>query len=423
MSTDFQLIDRERAAFEKAHPRENGWKVYVVGPSARQRFMAVLPAFLRLQLGEGNFTERIITDVCYGGHSRRAIQRRLTALPWKGRRAGMREDEWTGEVDFDWKGSPVHIRRFDAADSMGSESRCCALIACKDWKVLDSFYTAGIKFIRPRQGYVSDIQVVNGRNIPRPKSTWDDVILPDGARDEIRAAFESFLKARRQYKSLGLPYRRGFLFAGPPGNGKTLVTKVLLAQNRLNAVMVTLRSDLEEAHLDLAFAHANANRMTILVLEDLDKLVVSHRVGMGYLLNKLDGLTSEEGIIVLATTNHPERLDPALLHRPSRFDRVWTFPLPGHQERLAMMAKRGGGAFSPAALEEAARLSNGFSMAYVQECVVSALMMAIHEEKQPSDEHLLKSVNRLRRQIRSADKAGNPPATPGVGFGPATSSQ
>lgn len=157
--------------------------------------------------------------------------------------------------------------------------------------------------------------------------------------------------------------------------------------------------------------------MSILVLEDLDKIVTSHRVSMGYLLNKLDGLDTEEGVIILATTNHPERLDPALLHRPSRFDRIWNFPLPGHSERLGLLAKRAAGAFTTAALEEAARLSNGFSMAYVQETVVSALMMAIHECVTPSDELLLRSVNRLRRQIRNADQAGNPSSTMSVGFG------
>ena len=74
----------------------------------------------------------------------------------------------------------------------------------------------------------------------------------------------------------------------------------------------------------------------LLVLEDLDSLITPNN--RSYFLNELDGFAGNEGVLTLATTNHPERLDPAILDRPSRFDRKYPFPLPEREERLAYIA-------------------------------------------------------------------------------------
>jgi SpoVK/Ycf46/Vps4 family AAA+-type ATPase len=111
-------------------------------------------------------------------------------------------------------------------------------------------------------------------------------------------------------------------------------------------------------------------------------------------------------VIIIATANEPERLDPALLHRPSRFDRIWKFPLPAAEQRLALLRKRGGDYFSDDVLQEAARQSHGFTMAYVQELVVNALLECVRTENVPQDDHLLRSLDTLRSQRKSAGKPG-----------------
>jgi ATP-dependent 26S proteasome regulatory subunit len=108
--------------------------------------------------------------------------------------------------------------------------------------------------------------------------------------------------------------------------------------------------------------------------------------------------------LVIATSNEPGTLDPALLHRPSRFDRVWRFPLPKYEQRLALLRKRGAEYFSEPALEEAARKSEGFTMAYVQEIVVNALLDCVHTEDGPQDCALHKSVETLRLQRKGASQ-------------------
>lgn len=98
------------------------------------------------------------------------------------------------------------------------------------------------------------------------------------------------------------------------------------------------------------------------------------------------------------------KLDPALLHRPSRFDRIWKFPLPRYDQRLALLGKLATGRFSHETLQKVARQSDGFSMAYIQEIVVNAVLQHVDQGGVPDDVALLKSVEVLRSQRKSAAK-------------------
>ena len=241
--------------------------------------------------------------------------------------------------------------------------------------------------------------------MPRPKLGWDDVILPAGRIEEIRDSVRSFLQAKPLYKELKLPFRRGFLFAGPPGCGKTLTAKVIAANTKVGVYLRPLKGDMDERDLARAFHMPAEEGPSILILEDLDRLQSGTKVSLSYLLNLLDGITAPDGLIVIATTNAPEKLDPALLNRPSRFDKVWHFALPGEDERLRLLRKRGLGRFGEEALARAARDSRGFSMAYVQEAAVAALLRGINEGRPERDADLTDSVAKLRSQLDTNFKA------------------
>lgn len=144
----------------------------------------------------------------------------------------------------------------------------------------------------------------------------------------------------------------------------------------------------------------------VVLLEDLDRIVQAKSVSISHFLNLLDGLKVLNGVLVIATCNEPDKLDPALIHRPSRFDRVWRFDLPKYEQRLELLRKKGGTYFSESALETVAKRSEGFSMAYVQEIVVNALLECAHDECEPIDDSLLKSLEVLRLQRKEASKPG-----------------
>jgi SpoVK/Ycf46/Vps4 family AAA+-type ATPase len=148
----------------------------------------------------------------------------------------------------------------------------------------------------------------------------------------------------------------------------------------------------------------------LLVLEDLDSLITPEN--RSYFLNELDGFAANVGIVTLATTNHPERLDPAILDRPSRFDRKYPFDLPGPAERVSYLRMWND------TLQEALRLSEpeiahlaeltpGFSFAYLKELVLSSTMRWI-ACPQPGGMVMFMTAQAmaLREQMSSLREAG-----------------
>ena len=154
-----------------------------------------------------------------------------------------------------------------------------------------------------------------------------------------------------------------------------------------------------------------------MILEDLNRIVQAEGVALSHFLNLLDGLKVLNGVLVIATCNEPDKLDPALIHRPSRFDRVWRFDLPKYEQRLELLRKKGGPYFSESARETTVRGSEGFSMAYVQEVVVNILLECAHDEVDLADDHLLRSLDALRVQRKQVSKLGESMEGPeAVGF-------
>lgn len=131
------------------------------------------------------------------------------------------------------------------------------------------------------------------------------------------------------YKNKGVPYRRGYLLYGPPGTGKTSFTQAIAGELKLNICYLNLSGgNLCDDGLNRALNDAPAD--SIILLEDIDGIFIQReevqgnkrrrrRVTFSGLLNALDGVRSQEGRILFMTTNHKEKLDPALL-RPGRCD-------------------------------------------------------------------------------------------------------
>ncbi len=242
-------------------------------------------------------------------------------------------------------------------------------------------------------------------------TTLDNLVLPAALKDEVRENVAGFFRAQETYERYGLPWKRGLLFLGPPGNGKTHMIKGLA--NELGRPVLYVRSFMsrrgtEHENIGAAFERARAAAPCLFVLEDLDALVDDDN--RSYFLNEMDGFYSNKGILTVATTNHPEKLDPAILERPSRFDRKFTFTLPEEPERLRYLQGQNAGLekelrMSYPGLVGAAKATEGFSYAYLKELVLSSMMAWIREEgKRPMEEVLSAQVASLAGQMRTEMK-------------------
>jgi AAA+ superfamily predicted ATPase len=211
-------------------------------------------------------------------------------------------------------------------------------------------------------------------------TNFDNLILPARLKQEIQNDFAHFFASREIYEKYGIPWKRGVLLIGPPGNGKSHTVKALV--NWLHVPCLYVKSFQSEYRNDQrnihsVFKRARQTTPCILVLEDLDSLI--NDKNRSYFLNELDGFAANTGIVVLATTNHPERLDPAILNRPSRFDRKYYFELPALEERIAYIRAwidflEPDLRLSALGIDEIAAATEGFSFAYLKELFLSAMM-------------------------------------------------
>ncbi len=142
----------------------------------------------------------------------------------------------------------------------------------------------------------------------------------------------------------------------------------------------------------------------IVVLEDLDSLVDKNN--RSFFLNELDGFAENTGVVVLATTNYPEKLDAAILDRPSRFDRKYYFELPAAGERMAYLdlwnrALDSELRLSGATLPRLVKQTKGFSFAYMKELFLSSMMEWIaNPSNDGMNKIVLHRVTVLRQQMK-----------------------
>ena len=253
------------------------------------------------------------------------------------------------------------------------------------------------------------------------KTSWDSVILPQELKNDIQTAVFSFFKSEKVYKELNLSWQRGILLAGAPGNGKTMLCRTIASECDVPFLTLTIDRNTGDGQLNYAFDHARHIAPAILCLEDIDRLFKSNSEStLVFFLNLLDGIhKSNDGVLVIATANHPEDLDQALVQRPSRFDRVFRIETPAMEERLSFLQMKNAtkNFFSEECLQWVAKKTHGMSMAFIQEIVTQAHLNAVHAGATPSDKDLKDAYEKLEKQNRTATKAAKQQGEGTVGFG------
>jgi AAA+ superfamily predicted ATPase len=230
-------------------------------------------------------------------------------------------------------------------------------------------------------------------------------VLPGTLAADIRTDVKRFFARRSFYAEHRLPWKRGLLFVGPPGNGKTQTLKALLREVERPVVYVKSfhHRDETEDNIRTVFSRARRVAPAVLVMEDLDCLVEAD--ARSALLNELDGFAENTGLLVIATTNHPEKLDRSILDRPSRFDRKFHFPLPGELERRAYLERWNQGQvgamrLSADGVHRVAKQTKGFTFAYLKELMLSASLRWA-DDSGPMDLLAAQAAKELGEQMAS----------------------
>ena len=232
----------------------------------------------------------------------------------------------------------------------------------------------------------------------QPSTTFADVAGYEGAKSEI-AEVVDFLKNPDRYARVGAMVPRGVLMVGPPGTGKTLLARAVAGEAHVPFFSVSGSSFVElfvgvgASRVRDLFAEARKRAPAIIFIDEIDAIGQRRAGGGGgyvandereqtlnQLLAEMDGFEPSSGIVVLAATNRPEILDPALL-RPGRFDRQVTIPLPNVTERAAILAVhcRGKKLAGDVDLNAIARGTPGFSGADLANLVNEAAINAVRD--------------------------------------------
>ncbi len=235
-------------------------------------------------------------------------------------------------------------------------------------------------------------------DVERPTTRFTDVAGYDGVKQEINEVVD-FLKTPDRYRAAGAVGPRGVLMVGAPGTGKTLLARAVAGEAAVPFLAVTGSSFVEmfvgvgAARVRDLFADARKRGPSIIFIDEID--AIGGRRGQGFggndereqtlnqLLAEMDGFDDKHDVVVLAATNRPETLDPALL-RPGRFDRQVTVPLPTHLERKAilMVHARGKQLDPDVDLDVTARGTPGFSGADLGNLLNEAAILAVRHDRQ-----------------------------------------
>ena len=239
---------------------------------------------------------------------------------------------------------------------------------------------------------------IKNTNDEKRKTTFDDVAGADEEKEELAEVVE-FLKAPEKYNKLGARIPKGVLLVGPPGTGKTLLARAVAGDAGVPFFSIS-GSDFVEMFVGVGasrvrdlFDQAKKNSPCIIFIDEIDAVGRQRGAGLGggndereqtlnQLLVEMDGFGANEGVILIAATNRPDVLDPALM-RPGRFDRqvVVSYPDVNGREAILRVHARKKPLAPDVNLKTIAKTTAGFTGADLENLLNEAALLAARKDK------------------------------------------
>jgi len=247
-----------------------------------------------------------------------------------------------------------------------------------------------------------------------PNVKWSDIGGLEQVKQELREAVEWPIKHPEAFKRMGIKPPKGILLYGPPGCGKTLLAKAVATESEANFISVKgpeifskWVGESEKAIREI-FRKARQAAPCIVYFDEIDAIAPIRGLGFGdsvvtervitQLLTEMDGIQSLENVVVLASTNRPDMLDPALL-RPGRFDRLIYVPPPDYEARLEIFKvhTRNMPLAEDVDLQQLARMTEGYSGSDIEAVCREAGMLALRENINAEKVEMRHFVEALKR--------------------------
>ncbi|MEO2202180.1 AAA family ATPase [Paenibacillus pabuli] len=225
-----------------------------------------------------------------------------------------------------------------------------------------------------------------------------EMVLDDVWVNSIKRSIDHFFDDGKDFfNENNIPYRRGILLYGPPGNGKSSLIQAVASEVNAPVIYWMVSGNTRSDNIQILFDFIDKISPALLVIEDLDALPDHCR---SVFLNTLDGVGRREGIFIIGTTNYPERVDSALVNRAGRFDRTYYFGVPDDAKRAQFFELSKLDKFlNERQIEDVVKLTSGFSFAQLNEVYTSIAFASYFKDNDNAYENII-------REMKASNKKG-----------------
>jgi cell division protease FtsH len=277
----------------------------------------------------------------------------------------------------------------------------------KDSELSINFMEQVDKYMAENNFYKGEKIDAAGQFLPIPELDFDSIKLPEDKKQAIKVGALEFFSKKELYEKSKLPFKRGMIFAGLPGTGKTHMGKILMKNAECTFIWVTSNMCSDSHDVKYIFRMALELAPVIIFMEDLDGFL-SYDSNIATLKTQMDGMENVNGICTILCTNFPDRLPKALINRPSRFDEIVIFELPDENIRYQILKSIG----EPMLIKdkdnillEVAKATEGLTGAHLKEILVYSLLLAADEGREEINNiDLSKAVEKVKGNTKLNDQ-------------------